>query len=297
MGAGARTATVADRALTDLLAAAPQRRPRPTMQPDRTWYRITNQDTSTAELWIYDEIGYWGTSAQDLVDQLKTITASNIKVHMNSPGGEVFDGVAIYNCLKMHPASIHVCVEGIAASAASFISMAADTGQLTMCRNATMMIHDASAIGWGNAADLRELADLLDKISDNIADIYAQRAGGTVEQWRERMLATTWYTGAEAVEAGLADAMTDPDPDPEHDPEHDPDEMPDMNNRWDLSIFPTAGGGQAAGSAPAPAAGGTQGGGVPPAPDPDDEFAELAAGLLNTPTVDDLLASLREAHQ
>jgi ATP-dependent protease ClpP protease subunit len=244
------------------------------MRPDRAWFRITDQ-ADTADVWIYDEIGYWGTSAQDFVDQLKAITAPKMSVHINSPGGEVFDGIAIYNCLKSHPANVEVRVEGLAASAASFIAMAGD--KITVARNATMMIHDASGLCIGDATDMQQMADLLAKLSDNIADIYAQRAGGTVAEWRERMLAETWYTGAEAVDAGLADEMTDPTPPP----------APDMDNTWDLTIFAKAGR-PVAEAAPAPAAGGQAAGvsACPPATDQSTTPSDKACPTHHTDTVE-----------
>lgn len=198
----------------------------------RDWYRITN-NAGSADVYLFDEVGYWGTSAQQFVDELKAITAPTINLHVNSPGGEVFDGLAIYNTLKAHPAHVHAQVHGLAASAASFIIQAAD--RITVARNAVIMIHDAAGLAIGDSRVMRELADLLDKLSDNCADIYAQRAGGTVAEWRERMLAETWYTGSEAVAAGLADEMTDPDPEPAG------DAPAEMANSWDLSVFRYAG--------------------------------------------------------
>lgn len=198
------------------------------------WFRLANNvDAGVVDLYLFDEIGCWGTSAQDLVDQLKPIAARTINVNINSPGGECFDGLAIYNLLKAHPAQVHVMIHGLAASAASFIAQAGD--KITIARNGMMMIHDASGLCWGNATDMQEMADLLDKLSANLADIYSQRAGGTAEQWREAMRAETWYTGAEAVAAGLADEMTDPDEAPPA------DAAPEMSNAWDLSIFRYAG--------------------------------------------------------
>jgi ATP-dependent protease ClpP protease subunit len=181
-------------------------------QGRRNWYRIRNAAGAagdTAEVYLYDEISLWGVTAAAFVDELRAITAPNIALHINSPGGDVFDGLAIHACLQAHPATVTTHVDGLAASAASFIAQAGD--QVLIARNAVMMIHDAAGLCWGNAGDMRELADLLDKLSDNIADVYAARAGGTVADWRARMRAETWYTGAEAVDAGLADALSNAD--------------------------------------------------------------------------------------
>lgn len=202
-------------------------RPRPQNRGGR-WYEIRNAVQDTTAVYLYDMVGedFWGggVSAQDFATQVNQITTPNIELHLNSEGGEVFDGIAIYETLKQHAAVVSVRVDSLAASAASFIAMAADpydvgagTGGVHMGRNARMMIHDAAvgmAVGGGNAADLRDfavdvvkLADLLDEMSLNIADIYAQRAGGTVDDWRSLMLAETWFSASQAIDKGLADAV------------------------------------------------------------------------------------------
>lgn len=175
------------------------------------WYSIKNLNAAEAEIQIFDEIGFYGTTAQGFVDQLNAISAPKITVYLNSPGGEVFDGIAIHTALAMSKAHVTTFVTGVAASAASFIAMAGDT--IKMARNATMMIHDASGLAWGNAATMRAEADLLDKLSNNIADMYAMQAGGTVADWRAAMQRETWYTGQEALDAGLIDELAGPEGD------------------------------------------------------------------------------------
>lgn len=175
------------------------------MQGKTDWYRISNVAGQSPELYIYDEIGYWGVTATDLIKDLQALDAAELTVHINSPGGEVYDGLAIYQALKASKAVVTTIVDGIAASAASFIAMAGDTVQ--MAPKATMMIHDALTMSVGNAAELRETADLLDKASDNIASIYSDKSGQPVDFWRDRMRAETWYNAEEAVEAGLADEI------------------------------------------------------------------------------------------
>ena len=170
-----------------------------------SWFEIKNSAAPTAEVWIYDEIGYYGVSAADFSRELRDITASTIELHISSPGGDVFDGLAILNSLRQHKATVNVTVDGIAASAASFIAMAGD--RVLMAPQAQMMIHDASGVAVGNAKDMQDMADLLEKTSENIAAVYAQRAGGTPEEWRQAMLAETWYSDQEAVDAGLADGI------------------------------------------------------------------------------------------
>jgi ATP-dependent protease ClpP protease subunit len=166
-------------------------------------YEVKNLSDGSAEVAIYDEIGPWGVSAVRFTDELRAINARSITLRIASPGGDVADGLAILNALRAHPATIDVVVEGWAASAASFIAMAGDTVQ--MAPNSMLMIHDAMTICIGNAEEMLETAALLDKHSDNIADVYSRRAGGTVAEWRQRMKETTWYTAEEAVDAGLAD--------------------------------------------------------------------------------------------
>lgn len=173
------------------------------------WCRVeakaptAEQAETVAEVHIYDEIGYWGTSAKDFAQQLAELDVDRIQLRINSPGGNAWDGVAIMNTLRRHRARVEVTVDGIAASAASLIAMAGD--HIVMNRSSQMMIHDTSGMAWGNAATMRETADLLDKLSDSYADAYAKRAGGTRGAWRDVMRAETWYTAEEAVLAGLAD--------------------------------------------------------------------------------------------
>lgn len=208
-------------------------RPRAQLQQGRTdWYRITNLGTGTAVIYVYDEIGYWGTTAGDLVNelsQLQGVTA--IDLHINSPGGEVFEGIAIYNCLRAHPADITVYVDGIAASIASVIAMAGN--RIVMGPHSQMMIHEGSGLCIGDADEMRKMADLLDFQSDNIAGVYAARAGGTVEDWRALMRTETWYTAESAVEAGLADEVAE-SPAP---PAGAGEGAPDMGASWDLTLY------------------------------------------------------------
>lgn len=191
------------------------------------WCRFENiAESDVTEVYIYDEIGMWGTSAAGFVDELRSIKSGNIDLHLNSPGGEVFDGTAIYNALVNHPATVTVYVDGLAASAASFIAQAGD--EVVMAQGSTMMIHDAAGFVWGNASDLRDTADILDKISNGIASIYAERTGGTTAEWRALMVEEVWYTAKEAVTAGLADKVGGK-------------RAAQADNKWDLSVFNHAG--------------------------------------------------------
>lgn len=193
--------------LTALAASA--RRYAAPPAPSAPWWSVRNAAADRAELMIYGVVGSdWDpddVTAGSFTRALKAITAPNIDLRVNSPGGLVWDGVAIHTALVEHPAKVTAHVDGVAASAASFIVQAAD--DIVIAKAAKMMIHDAGALVVGNAADLREAATLLDEISDTIAQMYADRAGGKPADWRARMQATTWYGSAEAVESGLADRV------------------------------------------------------------------------------------------
>ena len=173
------------------------------------WFEILAKadDPRRAEVRLYEEIshsGWWGVSAAQFAGEIAALDVDVIDLRVNSGGGSAWDGVAIMNALRRHPARVEVTVDGLAASAASLVCMAGDS--VTMARSAQMMVHDAYGYVEGNAAAMRETADTLDKLCDSYADTYAARAGGDRAAWREVMKAETWYTAEEAVLAGLADA-------------------------------------------------------------------------------------------
>ncbi len=169
------------------------------------------KDGDRPRLYVYDVIGGWDLDAQEFVQAVHGITAEAIDLHINSPGGFVYDAVAMFEALEQHPAVVDVHVDGLAASAASFLTMVGDTRRIA--RGGRMMIHDAQIVAWGSPAVLREAADLGDAVSDDIAGYYADRAGGKPGDWRAAMTAETWYSAAQAVEAGLADSVTGAAPD------------------------------------------------------------------------------------
>lgn len=185
-----------DRPVPGLRAQARQEQP---------WYRFKNVGSDEAELLLYDEIGGWGTYADEFVAELRTVTAPKLRVKVNSPGGSVFEGIALANALRSHPADVTVQVDGIAASIASVIAMAGD--RLVMQPNSMLMIHEASGMCLGDAADMQQMAGVLDAISNNIAGAYATKGGGTADDWRSLMKNETWYSAEGAVEAGLADEV------------------------------------------------------------------------------------------
>lgn len=166
----------------------------------------TDQSVVTGTLRIYGPIdswgGFWGVSAKEVAQALDMLgNAERIVVRVNSPGGESSEGRAIVNLLRAHSAEIVTVVDGAAYSAASYIAACGDDS--VMSPGATLMIHDTSTILYGNEADFRKAADVLGILSDSGAELYAQIAGGTVEEWRDRQRAETWYTAATAVESGL----------------------------------------------------------------------------------------------
>jgi ATP-dependent Clp protease, protease subunit len=165
-----------------------------------------------AEVLIYGEIGdelFGGVSAKAFATDLKKAgKLDNITVRLNSPGGSIFDGVAIYNTLRNHPAKVGVHIDGLAASAASVVAMAGDT--IEMADNALLMIHEPWYLAAGSASELRAIAVSLDKISEGMADTYAKRAGKSIDEARAWMEAETWFTAEDARAAGLVDKLVEP---------------------------------------------------------------------------------------
>ena len=193
---------------------------RPLRAARSPWYAIRNADDGERAIVLLDgEIG-WDVESSTFASELRAITAPNIDLHINSPGGSAWDGYAIYNALVSHPAKVTSHILGVAASAASFIAMAGE--EIVAYRPSEMMIHDAAGyvdiFMMANPADLARVIDeltqlevALNQTSDEIAAIYARRAGGTVVEWREFMQATTWYTPDTALAAGLVDRINGDD--------------------------------------------------------------------------------------
>lgn len=168
-------------------------------------HRIEAKAKDEATVYLYDEISWLGIQAADFVKDLAAIDAPTIHLRINSPGGSVFDGIAIYNALKEHPARVIAHVDGLAASIAALIPMAAD--ELHMAENAYLMIHEPWSMVIGGAQDLRDEAELLDKVSGTIRDTFAARSGADADQVAAWMAAETWFTAGEAVDAKLADLV------------------------------------------------------------------------------------------
>lgn len=164
-----------------------------------------NKAGARPELRLYGEVSPFDISAAAFADALAAIDAPELDVRINSPGGSVFEGIGIHNAIARHRAKTTVHIDGLAGSAASFIAMAGD--EIVVNRYAHVMVHDAAGLLLGTADDATAFADVLNRLSDTIASVYADRAGGTVEQWRDIMRREHWFTADEAVAAGLADRI------------------------------------------------------------------------------------------
>jgi ATP-dependent protease ClpP protease subunit len=211
-------------------------------------------DETTATIRMYGPIdswgGIWGVSAEEVSAALDTLpdTVTHIQLRINSPGGDGFEGLAILNMLRAHPATVTAVVDGLAASAASFIASGCD--ETVMSPGTQMMIHDAWGFAMGNAGDMVKAATFLDSISDSIADLYAEATNGTRAKWRALMKDETWFTAKESVAAGLADrvgvvpdlgvATTAGAEEPDED-DLEPVTDPEMQSKFDLTVFKYAG--------------------------------------------------------
>lgn len=164
----------------------------------------------TATVWLYDFIGHddftgTGISAEVFAKEIRGITSPNILLRINSPGGSVFDGRAMFSALQLHPARITALIEGVAASAATSVAMAAD--EVQMVDGALFMIHRAWTVTMGNAEDLLATAALLEKIDSALVNDYVGKTGANSEQVQEWMSAETWFTAQEAEAAGFVDKI------------------------------------------------------------------------------------------
>jgi ATP-dependent Clp protease protease subunit len=180
-------------------------------RPQKPCFQAALQNDGTLELLVYDQVGFdwWsggGITAKSFKDQIDAAgNFERILVRINSPGGDPFEGSAIYSLIRAQKKPVEVCVDGIAASAASIIAMAGDT--VTMGPGAMMMIHNASGYCMGFAADMRKMADALDAISGSIAQVYVTRTKQTLDKITAMMDAETWMTAQECVDQGFATAI------------------------------------------------------------------------------------------
>jgi ATP-dependent Clp protease, protease subunit len=179
----------------------------------KSW-SITAKGRGAVEIRLYDEIGdslfSEGTSAKAFTDELAAAGhLTDIHLRVNSPGGNVFDGIAIYNALLGHGATVTAQVDGLAASIASVVIMAAE--HISVARTALVMIHNPRSFIGGDAGEFRKMADTLDRVRDSMVTAYRRHTKKPIEQVRALMDAETWFNPAEAKEAGFVDEIIDPD--------------------------------------------------------------------------------------
>ncbi len=175
------------------------------------WFNIKAQaaNAAVADISIYEPIGSWDLTAAQFIGQVKALgDVSQINLDINSPGGDVFEAITIFNYLKRHQANVTVTVGGVAASAASLIAMAGDT--IIMPNNTMMMIHNPWTFAMGNSDDLREQADLLDKIGSSLFNTYQSRTGMDEEALKAMLATDTWLTADECLANGFCDQVVDP---------------------------------------------------------------------------------------
>ncbi|MBJ8832250.1 Clp protease ClpP [Citrobacter freundii] len=174
---------------------------------NNSWFRMQAGHQSDADIYIYDEIGFWGVTAKQFISDLNALgDITHINLHINSPGGDVFEGIAIFNALKTHGASITVYVDGLAASMASVIAMVGNP--VIMPENTFMMIHKPFGFTGGDAKDMRAYADLLDNVESVLLPAYAQKTGKTTNEIAVMLADETWMSGAECLAHGFADQVT-----------------------------------------------------------------------------------------
>ena len=172
----------------------------------RDWFAV-KEGSEITEIRIYDVIGWPFIEAEDFLQALDEIKTDNVNLRINSPGGDVFDGTAIYNAIKVHPATFSASIEGLAASMASIIPLAADT--ISIADNAWYMIHNPWTFMLGDYHDLRKEADLLERMAGVMANTYAQKTGEKSDKIIGWMDDETWFTGEDAVKNGFADSVTE----------------------------------------------------------------------------------------
>lgn len=174
-------------------------------------FEVRSEAHDIVEILIYDIIGFdfWtggGITAQNFAKELNEISASKIRVRIHSEGGDAFDGLAIFNALRRHKAEIEVHIDGLAASAAATIAMAGD--EIFIAENAFLMIHRSWIFHAGNAVDMIEMAELLNKLDESIAGDFASKSGMKRSDVLQLMTAETWMNSAEALSEGFVDEIT-----------------------------------------------------------------------------------------
>ena len=172
------------------------------------WYNIQGKATdAVAEVYIFDEIGAYGITAQDFIAEMKEYKGTPVNLRINCIGGDVFDGMAMYNIIKKREAKTTAYIEGIAASMGSVIALAAD--EVVMAENSLFMIHNAWGGAMGEAEDMRKTASVLEKISGEIASIYKRKTRLSLDRITDMMDEETWLNAQEAYELGFIDSISD----------------------------------------------------------------------------------------
>ena len=175
---------------------------------NKNWYNIKAEASNkSADVYIFDEIGTFGLTAQSFIEEIKSYKDTPMSLHINCVGGDVFEGMAIYNVLKKRTARTTVYIEGIAASMGSVIALAGD--EVVMAENSLFMIHNAWGGAMGEATEIRKTAALLDKISGEIADIYTKKTNLPYNRVKEMMDEETWLSADEAFNLGFIDSISD----------------------------------------------------------------------------------------
>lgn len=175
---------------------------------NKNWYNIKAEASNkSADVYIFDEIGTFGLTAQSFIEEIKSYKDTPMSLHINCVGGDVFEGMAIYNVLKKRTARTTVYIEGIAASMGSVIALAGD--EVVMAENSLFMIHNAWGGAMGEATEIRKTAALLDKISGEIADIYTKKTNLPYNKVKEMMDEETWLSADEAFNLGFIDSISD----------------------------------------------------------------------------------------
>jgi ATP-dependent Clp endopeptidase proteolytic subunit ClpP len=172
-----------------------------------SWYDIRNVSDKSAEVAIYDEIGLFGISAKEFSNSLKSLGDRRLTVRIHSPGGEIFEGSAVYNALRRHKGGVDVAIDGLAASMATVIAMAGE--KRSMAENAMFMIHNPIAFTFGESKDLRKEAELMDDLKETIITTYASRTGMDRDELSAMMDEETWLNAKEAKKYGFVTEITE----------------------------------------------------------------------------------------
>lgn len=186
------------------------------------WYSIKEQNKDNTEIFIYDVIGWPFIDANIFVQELSKIDTKNITLRINSPGGDVFDGMAIHNALKAHESNVITKIEGIAASMGSVVALAGD--EVQAYDNTMLMIHDPWSIAIGNQYDFKEISDILSQLSENILSVYYKKSKVGKRALKQMMKDETWMKPDVAKEKGFIDTIIDGSEN-------------DVEAKFDLSMF------------------------------------------------------------